>query len=94
MRERLLLVAFALSGAAALMFELAWFHRTGLVFGNSLWAVTVVLSAFMAGLALGNGIVAAVATRIPVRWLPMPAWSSSWPARAWPPSISCRGPAQ
>ncbi len=56
--------AFFLSGAAALIFEVAWFHRAGLVFGNSLWAVTVVLSAFMGGLAIGNALVARYAARI------------------------------
>jgi spermidine synthase len=56
--------AFFLSGAAALVFEVAWFHRAGLVFGNSLWAVTIVLSAFMGGLAIGNALVARYAARI------------------------------
>jgi len=56
--------AFFLSGAAALVFEVAWFHRAGLVFGSSLWAVTIVLSAFMGGLAIGNALVARYAARI------------------------------
>ena len=30
------LVCF-LSGAAGLIFEMVWFHRSGLVFGNSGW---------------------------------------------------------
>ncbi len=49
---------FFLSGAAALMFEAAWFYRAGLVFGASVWAASVVLSSFMAGLALGSALVA------------------------------------
>src|SRR5581483_6748978 len=59
----LLSLAFFLSGAAALVFEIAWFHRAGLVFGNSVVAVTVVLSSFMAGLAVGNALAAWVASR-------------------------------
>ena len=43
-----------LSGVAALVFEGVWFHRTGLVFGNSVWATSLVLSSFMAGLGLGS----------------------------------------
>src|SRR5439155_10640943 len=56
MSDAPLSLAFFLSGAAGLIFQVVWFHRAGLVFGSSLWAVTVVLSSFMGGLALGNGL--------------------------------------
>ncbi len=49
-----LYVAFFLSGAAALIFENLWFRQVGLIFGNSVWASSMVLASFMAGLALGN----------------------------------------
>jgi len=52
----LLLVCFV-SGAAGLIFEMVWFHRSGLVFGNSVWATSLVLSSFMGGLTIGNAIV-------------------------------------
>jgi spermidine synthase len=29
---------FFVSGAAGLVFEVVWFHRCGLVFGNSVWS--------------------------------------------------------
>jgi predicted membrane-bound spermidine synthase len=45
---------FFISGAASLIFELVWFHRAGLVFGNSVWAASIVLSSFMGGLAVGS----------------------------------------
>jgi len=45
---------FFISGAAGLMFEIVWFHRCGLVFGNSVWSTSIVLSSFMGGLAVGN----------------------------------------
>jgi predicted membrane-bound spermidine synthase len=45
---------FFVSGAAGLIFEMVWFHRCALVFGNSVWAATIVLSSFMGGLAIGN----------------------------------------
>ncbi|MEQ1731906.1 MAG: spermidine synthase, partial [Vicinamibacterales bacterium] len=51
--------AFFLSGAAGLIFQVTWLYRCGLVLGSSMAAVTVVLSGFMAGLALGNAAVAA-----------------------------------
>lgn len=56
--------AIFLSGAAGLIFQIVWFYRGGLVLGSSLWAVTLVLSSFMAGLALGNGVVGVLAPRM------------------------------
>ena len=45
---------FFLSGAAALLFETLWFRLAALVFGNSVWASSLVLASFMAGLAAGS----------------------------------------
>jgi predicted membrane-bound spermidine synthase len=45
---------FFASGASALIFEALWFHQASLAFGNSVWASSLVLSGFMAGMALGN----------------------------------------
>ncbi len=56
--------AFFLSGAAGLIFQVTWLYRCGLVLGSSMAAVTVVLSGFMAGLALGNAAAAARGRRI------------------------------
>ena len=60
---------FFLSGASALIFETLWFRQAGLAFGNSVWASSLVLSGFMAGLALGNALVARLGGRLsnPVR---------------------------
>lgn len=44
---------FFLSGFAALVYEVVWQRMLTLVFGVSTWSVTTVLTAFMAGLALG-----------------------------------------
>lgn len=54
----LLCALFFLSGASALVFEALWFQLTGLALGNSVIATSVVLAAFMGGLALGNGLAA------------------------------------
>jgi predicted membrane-bound spermidine synthase len=54
----LLSLVFFVSGAAALVFETLWFRQAGLSFGNSIWASSVVLASFMAGLAVGNGLAA------------------------------------
>jgi spermidine synthase len=51
---RVLYVVFFLSGATGLVYEVIWVRLTGLVFGNTSHAISVVLGAFMAGLALGS----------------------------------------
>ncbi len=56
-------VAFA-SGCAALLFETLWFRAAGLAFGNGVWASSLVLAAFMAGLATGNFAAARFADRL------------------------------
>lgn len=53
-RSLLFYFIFFCSGASALIFETLWFRQAGLTFGNSIWAGSMVLSSFMAGLALGN----------------------------------------
>src|SRR5262245_62089844 len=50
--------ALCLSGAAGLVFGVVWFHRAGLVLGNSVLSTSVVLASFMAGIAMGNAVVA------------------------------------
>lgn len=47
------LVLFALSGAAALIYEIVWIRQFTRVLGASSYAVTIILAAFMAGLGLG-----------------------------------------
>lgn len=51
---RLVLACFFLSGATGLIYEILWIRLLGLVFGNSVYAVTTAVCAFMAGLALGG----------------------------------------
>ncbi len=62
MRLLLGLAAFA-SGAAALLFEGLWLRRAGLLLGSTVWASSIVLASFMAGLAVGNGLAARRAGR-------------------------------
>lgn len=56
MRLAILSVVLFLSGVSALIFETLWLRLAGLVFGNSVWAAALILSSFMAGLALGNAV--------------------------------------
>jgi spermidine synthase len=57
-----------LSGIGALVFETLWLRLSGLTFGNSIWAAALILSSFMAGLALGNAVAASSKVR---RWRPL-----------------------
>ena len=50
----ILYVIFFLSGATGLVYEVIWVRLTGIVFGNTSHAISIVLGAFMAGLALGS----------------------------------------
>ena len=47
------LIAFGFSGAAALIYEVAWTRALSLVMGSTTYAVSTMLGTFMAGLALG-----------------------------------------
>ncbi|MCY3761354.1 MAG: fused MFS/spermidine synthase, partial [Gemmatimonadetes bacterium] len=49
-----LLVLFFVSGACSLVYQLIWARMLVVVFGVGTWAVSTVLAAFMAGLALGS----------------------------------------
>src|SRR6266700_3882741 len=52
--KSILYVIFFLSGATGLVYEVIWVRLTGLIFGNTSQAISTVLGAFMAGLALGS----------------------------------------
>jgi spermidine synthase len=49
-----LLVCFFLSGAAGLIYQVAWGKELGLIFGHTVYAIATVLAVFMAGLAAGS----------------------------------------
>src|ERR1700730_203765 len=49
-----ILTCFFVSGAAGLIYQVAWAKALGLIFGHTVYAVAVVLAVFMAGLAAGS----------------------------------------
>lgn len=61
----LLLPLFLLSGAASLIYQVLWTRRLTLTFGSSTLAVSAVVTAFMAGLALGGWFFGRRADRAP-----------------------------
>src|SRR5215831_6958937 len=60
----ILYIIFFLSGATGLVYEVIWVRLTGLVFGNTSHAISTVLGAFMAGLALGSWTLGRKADRV------------------------------
>lgn len=59
----LVLALFFLSGACTLVYQVVWVRMLVVVFGVSVFAVSTVLTAFMAGLALGSLLFGRVADR-------------------------------
>jgi spermidine synthase len=57
-RTAILSAILFLSGSSALLFQVLWLRLSGLAFGNSVWSAALILSSFMAGLALGGAIAA------------------------------------
>jgi len=62
-------VMFFLSGATALIFEILWSRQFVTVFGNTSYAISVVLCAFMGGLGIGSLLGGRLADRFPQRLL-------------------------
>jgi spermidine synthase len=51
---RSVLVCFFLSGAAGLVYQVAWSKALALIFGHTVYAITIVLAVFMGGLGAGS----------------------------------------
>ena len=58
------LLCFAMSGFAALLYQTAWLREFAFVFGTAELAVVSVLAAYMAGLAGGAALASRFASRI------------------------------
>jgi spermidine synthase len=64
MRRGLVLILFLLSGATALCYEVAWTRHLVLVFGSTTRAVSLILAAYMLGLAAGSAAGGRLADRV------------------------------
>ena len=62
--RKAVLPLFLVSGAAGLIYEITWTRIFGEVFGNTVFAVSTVLTAFMLGLALGSWLLGRIADRL------------------------------
>ncbi len=54
----LLLAAVGLSGASAMVYEVAWSRTLSMVYGSSVYGVSIMLSTFLLGIALGSAATA------------------------------------
>ena len=67
--KSILSVAFIISGACGLIYQIVWFKYLALTLGSTTYAQMIVLSAFLGGIALGNHFLGRLAdrSRNPVR---------------------------
>ncbi|MBC7326631.1 fused MFS/spermidine synthase [bacterium] len=63
------LLPFFLSGAAGLIYEVAWSRMLGLVFGTSALAISTVLIVFMGGMSLGSYLLGKVTDKVKAPFL-------------------------
>jgi spermidine synthase len=70
-QRRLALVAFAVSGATAMVAEVLWTRALAIVLGSSVYSFTLILLAFLIGLSGGAALVARLSRRspAPLAWL-------------------------
>ena len=73
MNKNLLILVFALSGMAALIYEIIWIRPLTLVFGSSVYAVSTIISSFILGLAIGSWLAGKYSDRIsnPLKYFSM-----------------------
>ncbi len=54
--NKLIIVIFGLSGMTALIYEIVWIRPLSLIFGTTVFAISIIIAAFLSGLALGSWI--------------------------------------
>src|SRR3972149_6289383 len=64
--RKLILFLFFASGISGLIYEIVWTRIFTLLFGNTTYAISTVLTAFMAGLAAGSFIFGRIADKFPI----------------------------
>src|SRR3989338_3551209 len=62
--RKLLLIAFVMSGMAALIYELTWIRPLQFLLGSTIYTISIIFAAFMAGLALGSWLISKYVDKI------------------------------
>jgi spermidine synthase len=70
-QRRVALVAFALSGAVAMIDQVLWTRALAIIIGSSVYSFTLILLAFLVGLAGGAALLSRLTARTtrPMEWL-------------------------
>ena len=63
-RNGLIVLLFFLSGFSSLIYEIIWVRMLTMYVGGSAFSVSIVLTVFMAGLAIGSAVAARLVDRI------------------------------
>jgi spermidine synthase len=66
---RTLYLILAVSGATAMVYEMAWSRTLSMVYGSSVYGVSIMLSTFLVGMALGSWLAAVRVRRRPATML-------------------------
>ena len=71
LQRRVALVAFALSGAVAMIDQVLWTRALAIIIGSSVYSFTLILLAFLVGLAGGAALLSRLTARTsrPMEWL-------------------------
>jgi spermidine synthase len=69
--RRLAVLSYAISGATAMMYQVLWTRALAIIIGSSVYSFTLILLAFLIGLAAGAAVVTRLLPKIarPVLWL-------------------------
>ena len=70
LNQKLILIIFGLSGMTALIYEIVWIRPLTVVFGSTIYAVSIIVASFLVGLALGSLIAGRYTDRLhnPLRY--------------------------
>ena len=77
----LVLATLAISGASAMVYEVAWGRTLSMVYGSSIYGVSIMLSTFLLGITLGAGLASYLLHRHPTTH-PLPRLSKTLVASA------------
>jgi len=77
----LVLATVAISGASAMVYEVAWARTLSMVYGSSIYGVSIMLSTFLLGITLGAGLASYLLHRHPTEQ-PLPRLSKTLVASA------------